>query len=106
MRKLWPPYYDDASLRLWATSVSVVINLIVVVLAFSGSVFSFTLGMPGWMVFMAFMVVKSRGIEEATVNLSAIIIGFLVNFGFYYFIARWVFSAFQPVQGWWPEKRS
>jgi hypothetical protein len=105
MRKLWPPYHDEFSFRLWAASGSVFMNLLVALLLFIPNAFwiSFLVGLPGW---FAFMIVGRQGIEEADFNLWAIVAGLLVNFGFYYAIARWVFSAFQPVSSWWPEKRT
>jgi hypothetical protein len=105
MRRLWPPYYDEFSLRLWASAASTFMNMLVVLALFIPNAFwiSFLVGFPGW---FAFMLVGRQGIEEADFNFWAIVAGLLVNLGAYYLIARWVFAAFQPVRGWWPEKRS
>jgi hypothetical protein len=104
MRKLWPVYYDDLSLRVWSSAASICLTLIVVLLVIIPDGFwaSFFLGAPGWLAFMAI----AGPIEEADFNFWAILAGLLVNLGFYYLIARWMFAAFQPVRGWWPEKRT
>jgi apolipoprotein N-acyltransferase len=103
MRKLWPPYYDDFTLRVWAAVTSVVVSSVLWALAFSkpDSVM-YCLMVPGA---FAEMIVARRGVEEG-ITLPGLIAWMVTNAAFYYFIAWWLIRAFQPVKVWWPTKRS
>ena len=107
MRRLWPPAYDDFSIRVWAASFAILLNLVGAVLIFRGGLTDILwwFGFPGA---FAFVPVAGGGIEEvdgwrAWCGFAAWL---LANGVFYYFVARFFIRLFQPVNGWWPEKRS
>ena len=104
MRKRWPPIYDDFSVNVWAALSSVFVNLLgLICIAFGFINVLWWVGFPGLFAF----VLLNGGIEEAnsvwriSVGISSWVV---INLLFYYFIARWVISAFRPVRGWWPER--
>jgi hypothetical protein len=108
MRKLWPPAYDDFSVRTWAVTSSALVNLFGLFWCLYGDVthILWWLAFPGY---FAFALVAGASIEEAN-SIPLVSVGvaawLVTNLIFYYFVARFIISAFQPVKGWWPEKRS
>ena len=107
MHKLWPPTYDNLSVRLWAAAISVVVILflwLLVKTTDSDTVFWF-FAFPG--MFPAMIVTGiTHGDIEGSLTPLAFMAWLLTEFAFYYSIA-WVFiSAFRPATNWWPEKRA
>jgi len=101
MRKLWPPTYDDFSIRVWAAIVSLVTNSVLWTLALSRSEAAFWLLLfPG--MFPAAVLGCDFEDRCTSVGVAAWVLTDLVC---YYFIAWWLIRAFQPSTSWWPEKR-
>lgn len=107
MRKLWPPTYDDVSVRFWAAAVSVSANLALVSVLYLHLVCLEILFLYGPALFSYTLVsaLVNRGIESDSVSWLGLIAATLVNLGFYYFVSWWLISAFRPARSWWPEKR-
>jgi hypothetical protein len=107
VRKLWPPTYDDFSVRTWAALSSILVNLAGLLCWFWFGALNvlWWIGFPGLFAFLLF----NGSIEEAS-SLGRICIGMaawvVINLLFYYFVARFVIRAFQPVKYWWPERQS
>jgi hypothetical protein len=108
MRKLWPPSHDDFRIGVWAVLSSGAVSLFGAIFCFLGDVthILWWFAFPGY---FAFAVIAGASIEEAN-SIPLVSLGvaawLTVNFVFYYFVMRFVLRAFQPVKGWWPEKRS
>jgi hypothetical protein len=105
MRRLWPLYYDDFSLRLWAAAVSVSINLIIALLVYLRVAFENILWTSVPAIF-TYALVTRQGSEEAGLNWPGLIAALAANLLFYYFIAWLAIGSFRPAKPWWPEKRS
>jgi hypothetical protein len=107
VRKLWPPTYDDFSIRTWAALSSIAVNLagLLCCLWFDAINVFWWIGFPG---LFAFLLINGS-IEEASSvwRVSAgLALWAVLNLISYYFVARFVIRALQPVKGWWPEKQS
>ena len=107
MRTLWPPTYDEISIRVWAAAGSLLVNLVLGLLicfrlaGIGVAIFSF----PALFAYILVYTIVNHGIEVDTVSWLGVIIAAVINFGFYYLIFWWLISAFQPAKSWWPEKR-
>lgn len=102
MRKLWPPTYDDFSVRVWAAVISILVNALLWIFVSAGSFVAFLfLAFPG--IFPA--VILGSGIEDRF-NWIGAGAWILTELAFYYFIAWWLIGAFRPATNWWPEKKA
>ncbi|MFI5103837.1 MAG: hypothetical protein ACHP79_02830 [Terriglobales bacterium] len=103
MRKLWPPYYDDFSHRVWACILSVSINLTIGLLMYLRISLLLWTRVPA---VLSYMAIAGRNSEEPDVNWPGLIVALTVNLLFYYFIAWLAINIFRQTKAWWPEKRS
>jgi hypothetical protein len=105
MRKLWPPTYDDFSIRIWATIVSAIVSLLLWAFFVFGSETAFLiLLVPGM---FPVVMISGHGIEELDHLTWTIIIAWvLTQFAFHYCIAWWLIGSFRPRTSWWPTPRS
>ena len=106
MTKLWPPTYDDFSIRFWAAAVSAAINLVAGLLVYFHAVaepFFLLFFAPGLIVFM---LVTRQDFEGANFGWFGLSAGIVVNFVFYYLVAWVLIRSFRPATNWWPAKRS
>jgi hypothetical protein len=101
MKKLWPPTYDKAAARFWASVCSVVLNAGFIVMSrFFPDVAKWFL-IPG----VIPVVIVTGGWFTSLTPLGNVIV-IVTNLGFYYFIALWFIAAVRPATNWWPEKGS
>jgi hypothetical protein len=107
VRKFWPLTQDDFSIRLWAALSSAFLNLVGLLCCLWFGVIKvlWLVGFPGA---LAFLLINGS-IEEASsvwwvsIGIAAWV---FINLVFYYYVVRFVISAFQPVKDWWPERQS
>jgi hypothetical protein len=105
VRKLWPPTYDDFSIRFWAAAASGTINFAIAILLY----FRLALFIILWTMapaILTFMFVSRQDFEGASFSWSGLIAGIAANFVFYYLVAWLFIRAFRPATNWWPEKRA
>lgn len=106
MRKIWPPTYDDFSVRIWAAILSTIINLLLWSFAMLGAQFAFFGLFPGLIPAFAIAAIIWHGVEGSGITILGFTTVIAANFGFYYLIC-WVFiNLFRPATNWWPEKHS
>ncbi|HEY6307393.1 MAG TPA: hypothetical protein VI488_13140 [Candidatus Angelobacter sp.] len=108
MRELWPPTYDDFSVRGWAAALSGSVNLILGLLLYLHRVgFELLfLYLPGFFAYMFVYSLANHGIEVASVSRLGLVAAVIANFALYYFVAWWLIRAFRPATNWWPAKHS
>src|SRR5262245_58199491 len=97
MRKLWPPTYDNVSVRLWAAATSAVVVLLLWLLAMNtdSDTLYWLFAFPGMLPAMVITSI-SQGDVEGTITPLALIAWIVADFALYYFVA-WVFiRAFRP----------
>src|SRR5215472_14263334 len=108
MRKLWPPTYDDCSVRLWAIASSFIFNLLFFLLAWLNPATQglYIFFIPGMIFAMTAGALSGGEAGGSVIVVISAVIGLLANLGFYYLVS-WVFiNMFRPATNWWPEKRS
>ena len=102
MRKLWPPTYDNVSVRVWAAFISAAINLLLCVLFFSGSEVVFWGALPGIMPAIFLSAMAGYG-EWEFIPIVGTAVVIACNFCFYYLVSWILINMFTPSTNWWPQ---
>ena len=105
MRKLWPPTYDDFSVRMWAAIVSVMVNSLLWAFMFLGAQGAFWWLVPGVLPAAAISAIAGYNFEGPTIPVIAAFTCIVADFGFYYLISWVLINMFTRSTDWWPTKR-